>query len=139
MAEERLELVPRDRDKNFYVMSLFVLLPAEADPVSEEGRGKKNLSRPPSSSSSKVVLTLLTEVVAIHVRLSAIYVWEAGFQLLPRHLGDNESWNGSGSRSRNGNECLSLQNGLKNPLQVILGVLENTSSSGKGVSEGFCL
>ena len=59
-------------------MSPLVLLPAEADPVPEKGRGKGNLDRPRSSGGSKVVLTLLTKVVAIHVGLSAVYVWEAG-------------------------------------------------------------
>ena len=69
-------------------MSSLVLLPVEADPVSEERRGKRNPGRPRSSSSSKIVLTLLIEVVAVHVRLSAVYVWGTGLQLLPGCLGD---------------------------------------------------
>ena len=72
-------------------MSPLILLLAEADPVPKEGRGKENLGRPRSSGSSKVVLTLLTKVVAIHVGLSAVYVWEASLQLLPEHLGDDGS------------------------------------------------
>ena len=68
-----------------------VLLPAEADPVPEEGRGKENSVRHRGSGGSKIVLILLTEVVAVHVELSAIYVWGAGLQLLPRHLGDDGS------------------------------------------------
>ena len=55
-------------------MSLLVLLLAETDLVPKEGRDKKNPGRPRSSSSSKMVLTLLAEVVAVHVRLSAIYI-----------------------------------------------------------------
>ena len=55
-------------------MSLLVLLPAEANPVPEEGHCKEYLGRPRGSSSSKVVLTLLTEVVAVHMGLSAVYV-----------------------------------------------------------------
>ena len=95
--EERLELVPRDRDKAVYVSLPLVLLSAEIDLVPEERRGKKNLTRPCSSSNSKVVLVLLTEVVAVHVGLSAIYIWEMGLQLLPGHLGNGWSWGGSGS------------------------------------------
>ena len=125
--EERLKLVPRDRDRGLCVMSLLVLLPAEADPVLEERCGKGNPGRPRGSSGSKVVLTLLTEVVAVHVGLSAIYVRGAGLQLLPGHLGDDGNRDGSGSESGS----LSLQNGLKNPLQVILRVLGDTSISGR--------
>ena len=97
-------------------MSPLVLLSAEADPVPEEGRGKENSGRPRSSGGSKVVFTLLTEVVAIHVGLSAVYVRGAGLQLFPGHFGDDGSWDESGSRSRNRKRNLSLQNGLKNPL-----------------------
>ena len=104
-AEERLELGPCDWERSVCVMFLLVLLPAEADPVPEEGRGKKNLDMPLSSGGSKVVLTLLTKVVAVHVRLLAVYVWGTGLQLLAGCLGDNRSRSGSGSgnESENGN------------------------------------
>ena len=71
-SEECLELVPRDRDKGFGVMSPLVLLPAEADPVSQEGRGKRNPGRSRGSSGSKIILILLTEVLAVHVGLSVV-------------------------------------------------------------------
>ena len=71
-SEECLELVPRDRDRGFGVISSLVLLPAEADLVSQERRGKGNPDRSRGSSGSKIVLTLLTEVVAVHVGLSAV-------------------------------------------------------------------
>ena len=143
MAEECLEFVSCDRDGGFGVISPLILLPAEADPVPQERRGKENPSRSHSSSDSKIVLRLLTEVVTVYVGLSAIYVRRTGLQLLPQCLGNNGSWSESGSRSRNrsgnrsksGNRSSSLQNNLKNPLQVILGVLEDTSSS-KSVSDG---
>ena len=73
-AEEYLELVPRDWDKRVYIMFPLVLLPAKTDPVPKEGCGKKNLDRLRSSSGSKIVLILLTEIVAVHMRLSAVYV-----------------------------------------------------------------
>ena len=74
MVEECLELVPYDWDRAICVLFLLVLLPVETDPVPEERCGKKNLSKPCSSSSSKVVLILLTKVVAVHVELSMVYV-----------------------------------------------------------------
>ena len=67
MAEECLEFVLCDRDGDFGVMSPLVLQPAEAHPVSQERRGKGNPGRSRSSSGSKIVLTLLTEVVAVYV------------------------------------------------------------------------
>ena len=91
MSEEYLKLVPRDRDRGVVVMFLLVLLPAEADPVLEKRRGKENLGRLRSSDGSKVVLTLLPKVVAVHVRLFVVYVRGAGLQLLPGHLGDDGS------------------------------------------------
>ena len=110
-------------------MSPLVLLPAEADPVPEERRGKGNSGRPRGSSGSKIVLTLLTEVVAVHMGLSVVCVRKTGLHLLPRHLGDDGSWDKSGSGSGNGNRSSSLQNGFEDPLQVIFGVLGDTSSS----------
>ena len=134
-AKKGLELVLYNRDRAFSISFLLIQLPAEADPVPEEGRGKETLGRPHSSTGSKVVLILLTEIVAVHVGIFVVYVQETGLQLLSGHLKDNWSWGGSGR----GSGSLSLQTGFKNLLQVILGVLGNTSSSGKGVSKGFCL
>ena len=108
------------------------LLPTEADPVSEERHDKGNPGRPHSSIGSKIVLTLLTEVVAVHVGLFAVYVQRTGLQLFLGSLGDDGSWSGSGS----GGGSLSFQNGLKNPLQVILGILGDISNSNKGVNKG---
>ena len=108
-------------------MFSLVLLPVEANLVLEERSGKENLGRPRGSSGSKVVLTLLTEVVAVHVELSVVYVRKAGLQLLPGHLGDDESCDESGS----GSWSSTLQNSLKNPLQVILGILEDIISNGR--------
>ena len=78
-AEERLELILGDRDRGIGVISLLVLLLAKTNPVPEEGRGKGDLGRFRSSSSSKIVFILLTEVVVVHVGLSAVYVQGAGF------------------------------------------------------------
>ena len=88
-VKECLELVPRDRDRSVCVMSLLVLLPAEANPVPEEGRGKRNLGRLHSSSDSKVVLALLPEVVAVYMGLPAVYVRGTGLRLFLGRLGNN--------------------------------------------------
>ena len=142
--KERLELVLYDWGRIVCVMSPFVLLLAETNPVPEEGRGKKNSGSPLSSSGNKVVLTLLTKVVAVHVGLIAVYVWGIGLQILAGCLGDNESESRSGSengiRSEKGSRSgdSSLQNSLKNLPQVILRVLRDTSSSSRGVNNrGF--
>ena len=71
-SKECLELVSRDRDRGFGVMSPLVLLPAEANLIPQEKPGKRNPGRSYGSSGSKIVLILLTEVIAVHVRLSAI-------------------------------------------------------------------
>ena len=89
-------------------MSPLILLPAKTDPVPEERHDKRNLDGPYSSSSSKIVLALLTKVVAVHVGLSAVYIWETDFQLFPVRLQDNKSWSGSKSKSGNGSESFNL-------------------------------
>ena len=76
--EEHLKLVPRDRDRGVGIMSPLVLLLAEADLIPEKRRGKGNLGRLCGSCGSKIVLTLLTKVVTVHVRLSAVYVQGIG-------------------------------------------------------------
>ena len=133
LAEEYLELIPCDQDKVVCVSLLLVLLLAKPDPVPKEERGKRNLGRLRSSSGCKVVLTLLIEVVAIHVRLFAIYVQGMSLQLIPRRLGDDESWDRSRSRS------LSLWNSLKNLLQVTFRILGDISNGDRSNSNGgFC-
>ena len=77
-AEERLEFVLGDRDRGVGVISPLVLLPAEANPVPEERRGKRDPGRLHSSIGSEIVLIPLTEVIAIYMGLSAVYVREAG-------------------------------------------------------------
>ena len=78
LLEERLELVPRDRDKSICVISPPILLPAEPDPIQEDGHSKENLGKPHSSSGSKVVFTLLIEIIAVYIRLPAVYVRRTG-------------------------------------------------------------
>ena len=70
-------------------MSLLLLLPVEPNLVPQEGHGKGNPDRSRDSSGSKIVLILLTKVVAVYVGLSAVYIRETGFQLLPGCLSDD--------------------------------------------------
>ena len=112
MVEECFELVIRDQNRAVCGLLPLVLLPTETNLVPKEGYDKKYLSRHHSSSGSKVVLTLLIEIVVVYVRLSAIYVKRTGLQLISGLLGIDGSWGGSGSDSRS----LSLQNGFKNLL-----------------------
>ena len=70
-------------------MSPLVLLPMEADLVSLEGCGKGNPGRSCGSSDSKIVLTLLTKVVVVHMRLSIVYVRGTGLQLFQGCFGNN--------------------------------------------------
>ena len=100
--KECLELVLHNRGRGLGVMSPLVLLPAEADLIPQERLGKENPGRSYSSSSSKIVLLLLTEVVAVHVRFSAVYVRGTGLQLLPGCLDNNGSWSKNGNKSKNG-------------------------------------
>ena len=106
MMEECFKLIPRNWDKVICVSLLLVLLPAKTDLISEEIHGKSNLGRPRSSSDSKIVLTLLTEFVAVYIGLFVVYVQRTGFQLISSRLGDDVSWDGnrsgSGSGSRSG-------------------------------------
>ena len=124
-------------------MSPLVLLLVETDPVLQEGRDKGNPGRSCSSRGSKIVLTFLTEVVAVYMGLFAVYVRRMGLQLLSGCLGNDESWNENGSGSGNGNGSgngsSSLQNSLKNPLQVIFKVLGDTISSRSVNNGGFHL
>ena len=80
--EERLELVPGDRDTAVCILFLLELLLAEANPVPKEGSSKRNLVSAPSSSSRKVIFILLTKVVIFHVEFSAVHIRGTGFQEL---------------------------------------------------------
>ena len=116
--EKCLEFVSYDQDKVIYILLTIVLLQTKSDLVLEERHGKRNLVSFSSSSGSKLVLTLLTEVVALYIGLSAIYIWGTGFQkFIPRLFG------GGGS--------LGFQNNFKNPLHVIFSILRDKRYNGK--------
>lgn len=72
--EDRLQFFLYDRDRAVYILPLLIYLPTEADPVLKKKRGKKNLISLSSSNSEKIILTLLTDIVALYVGLSVIHV-----------------------------------------------------------------
>ena len=77
--KERLKLLSHNRDRVVCILFLLILLSILADLMSEDRRSKKNLIRLFSSSSGKIILTLLTKVVAFHMRFLAVHIWGASF------------------------------------------------------------
>ncbi len=61
-----------------------MLLPAEVNSVPEEGGRKRNLVWPGGPAGGKMVLTLLTEVIAFHVGPTAVDVRGLGLELVSR-------------------------------------------------------
>ena len=74
MTKEGLELLPGDGDCAFSLMLPLVLLPTEVDTVPKEGCCKGNAVGAFGSGGGKVILTLLTEVIAFYVGLTTIDV-----------------------------------------------------------------
>lgn len=73
-------------------------------------------------NSSKLILTLLIEVKEFYMELITIYVWRANFQKFISGL-------------LRGGKSSSLQNGLKNPLQIFLSILGDRRCSGRNYSK----
>ena len=80
--KEGFELLPSDRDCVLGLMLLLILLLTEADAVMQEKCCKKNIVEAVGSGSSKVILTLLAEVIAFYVGLTTIDVRLSGLQWL---------------------------------------------------------
>lgn len=72
--EEYLKLILYDWDRTVYALFLLILLSAEIDLVSKEGRSKKNLISALSFSGGKVIVILLTEIVAFYMEFITVYV-----------------------------------------------------------------
>ncbi len=63
-----------------------MLLPAEVDLVPEEGGRKRNSVWPGGPAGGKIVLTLLTEVIAFYVGPTAVNVQGLGLELVSRPI-----------------------------------------------------
>ena len=74
MTKEGLELLPDDGDCAFSLLLPLVLLPTEVDAVPKERCCKGNAVGTLGPGGGKVILTLLTEVIAFHVELTTIDV-----------------------------------------------------------------
>ena len=74
MTKEGFELLPGDGDGTFSLILPLILLPTKVDAVPKEGCCKGNAVGAFSSGGGKVILTLLTEVIAFHVGLTTIDV-----------------------------------------------------------------
>ncbi len=61
-----------------------MLLSTEVDLISEKGGHKRNSVGPGGSTGSKMVLTLLAEVVAFHVGPTAVDVQGLGLEFVSR-------------------------------------------------------
>ena len=72
MTKEGLELLSSDGDCAFSLMLPLVLLPTEVDTVPKERYCKRNAVGVFDFGGGKVILTLLTEVIAFHVGLTTI-------------------------------------------------------------------
>ena len=80
LPKKRFKLVLGDWNRA--ILLPFILLPSEVNTVIKKRCSKRYAIRAFSSSGSKMVFTLLTQVVAFHVGLTTIHVWEPSFQKL---------------------------------------------------------
>ena len=74
MTKEGFKLLLGNGDCAFSLMLLLVLLPTEVDAVAKERCCKGNAVGTLGPGGGKVILTLLTEVIAFHVGFTTIDV-----------------------------------------------------------------
>ena len=61
-------------------MAPLVLRPADTNIPAEEGSCEKSPVVPSGPSSLKIILALLTEVIAVHVGLTIVHLWYLGLK-----------------------------------------------------------
>lgn len=91
-TKENLEFVPSNGDRAFAFYPMLVLLPTKIGSVPDKQCCKGYSVWSLSSSSCKVVLTLLTEVIALHVGLFTIHIWEPGLERTFRDPSGTGTW-----------------------------------------------
>ena len=74
MIKKGLEFLPSNGDCVFSLMLPLVLLPIEVDAITQERCCKRNAVGAFGSGGGKVILTLLTKVIAFHVGFTTIDV-----------------------------------------------------------------
>lgn len=77
--KERFKLIPHNRDRAVNILFPLILLSAEANLVPKERCRKKNLVRVLGYNGDKVILTLLTKVVAFYIGFCVVHIWRVGF------------------------------------------------------------
>lgn len=77
--EKRLKLVLYDHNRVVCILFLFVLLSTKADSVLKKRRSKKNLIRAFNSNGSKIILILITKILAFYLRFFVVYIGGVGF------------------------------------------------------------
>ena len=78
LTKEGLEFFPGDGDVSLIFYLPLVLLPAKQGGIFEEGSGKWYPILTLDPGGSKIVLTLLEEVIALQVSFTPIHVEEPG-------------------------------------------------------------
>ena len=118
LTKEDLEFLPGNGDVNLILHLFLVLLPAKQDGIFEENDGKWYPILTLGPGGGKMVFTLLEEIIVLQVSFTPIHAWKLGLQkpltrafVLLRCKSQRRS-----RRSQ-------IQNGAKDPLELILQVL----------------
>ena len=120
-----LELFPGNRDWVFSLMFLLVLLPIEVNAVTQERCCKENTVGALGSGSSKLILILLTEVIAFHVKLITIDIrWSSLQWLLTRAIK---------------RRSLGFEDRPEDFLQIFVCILSNRRLNSRGVNWGLVI
>ena len=124
LTKKGLEFFLGDGDVSLILYFLLVLLPAIKGSIFKRGGGKWHPILTLGPGGGKMVLTLLEEVIALQVSFTLIHVRGPGFKrplmrvfILLRY------------RSRRKSRRSKMQNGLEDPLKVILRVLAHRRQS----------
>ena len=85
LSEKGLEFILSKESSSVAINLGLVLLPAKVDPILEERGRKRNTLGPRSTGHVKMVLALLTEIIALYIQVSIIQVGVMGLESsLPR-------------------------------------------------------
>lgn len=79
LSEKSFKFTPKQKIFGDLVPQ-FVLVLAKADLAKREKSGKGCLVRTSGTGGGKMIHTLLTEVVVLHVGFTMIEIWEVGFE-----------------------------------------------------------
>ena len=120
LAKKGLKSLSADRNVSLVLYFTLVLLPLEQGDILLEDSRKQNSVRAYGTGGSKVIFTLLEDIVTLQMSFTLINVREPSFQRPLMWAFIVRSGGNDGSRNR----CrkFRIQNGSKDPLEVILRV-----------------